>query len=476
MREKDIKRIFDIYNWDSEEVGKKGVDSEKVKAAVMEKIGISAAEGFYTDDAGDEAVKPVFVAAPNKKRSGAAVKIAAAGAAACIGVGVLCTGMFGKGGIHSDLPQNNADNNKNVPKETFFATDVSDGQNVHSGVPGVDKSMELVFLDGIHFMYDADASDPPYGFSAADREKNIPFLYEKDDRLYVAITKDGQEITEDITDKISSDDFYLFAYNNPDNTADQTHYVIIGGDVSTGNYGYVEIYKIKNSTNFWGWEANFSDSAPNFHAFYDSENSGKQWIANGVKEIAENYGVAADVIGGGIGYYDINVDFNRKDVDFSDENKEHITMQLTLLDGSRADVSVNDGESEVAFHPIEDSKLIYKENGRLFFEYGAGGKEDITDKISSDDFYLYIYENPDNTVNRTHYVIIGGDVNGDNYGYCEVFQTSTDFWSWSGEPSNVNITIDEWEKQQWMINAAKALSEEYGVVFGIGCNTGHDDK
>lgn len=317
MREKDIKKIFDTCYGSGEKTGKANVDSERVKTAVMEKIGMSAAERFYADDEGEEVVKPVFVAAPNKKRSGAAVKIAAVGAAACIGVGVLCTGMFGKGGIHSDLPQNNAENNKNVPEETVIATDVSDGQNVNSGVPGEDKSMELVFLDGVHFMYDVDASDPPYGFSATDSEKIIRFLYEKDDRLYVAITKDGQEITEDITDKISSDDFYLFAYNNPDNTADQTHYVIIGGDVSTGNYGYVEIYKIKNSTNFWGWEANFSGSASNFPAFYDSENSGKKWIANGVKEIAENYGVAADVIGGGIGYYDINVDFNRKDVDFS---------------------------------------------------------------------------------------------------------------------------------------------------------------
>lgn len=367
MREKDIKRIFDINNGDGEETVKKGVDSEKVKAAVMEKIGMSAAVGFYTDDAGDEAVKPVFVAVPKKKRSWEAVKIAAAGAAAFLGV-TMCAGMFGKGGIYSGSPQNNAENNKNVPEETVIATDVTDEQNVNSGVPGADKSMELVFLDGVHFIYDVDKI-VPYYFSETDAEKTIRFLYEKNGRLYVVMMKDGKETAEDITDKISSDDFYLYTYNNPDNTANQTHYVIIGGDVSNGDYGYVEIFKIKNSTNYWGSEANFSGSASDYPAFCDSENSGMKWIANGVKEIAERYGVAI----GSYGYCDFNVDFNRKDVDFSDENKENLTKQLTLLDGSRADVSVNGGESEFI-----KPEYPVNANGQTYYNDTAG--------ILSDDY------------------------------------------------------------------------------------------
>lgn len=81
MREKDMKKIFDIYGGNGKNGGKTGVDPEKVKAVIMEKISVSA-EGFYADGGEEKAVKPVFVTSPDKNKIGKTIKIAAAGAAA----------------------------------------------------------------------------------------------------------------------------------------------------------------------------------------------------------------------------------------------------------------------------------------------------------------------------------------------------------------------------------------------------------
>lgn len=459
MRKKDIKRIFDICNRGNKDGNKMDVNSENVKAAVMEKIGMSAAEGFYTVDEGEEAVEPVFVTAPKKNKGVTAIKIAAVGAAACLGVGILCVGMFGKSGILSALPQSNAENNKNVPTETTEFTTVSDGQNVDTEIAGEDIRMQLVLLDGIHFTYEpVDNYKENYVFDRngiITPNKRIRFLYEENGRLYIVKTKDGKKTTEDITDKISLDDFYLYAYNNPDNIVNQTHYVIIGGDVSTGDYGYMEIFKVKNSVNGWGWDGNFSKISPDFHSHNDLYDSGIKWIDDGIRELAENYGVAADMIGSGVGNCEDNVDFNT-------------TMQITLLDGSRAKMNYKD--DSITFDKTADTTRLYEENGRLYFVNATGDKEDITDKISENDFYLYIYENPENAVNSLHYIVVGGDVSSGNYGYCEVFQVDTDSWCWSCKYSK-DITYQRWETLQWFNNAIKALEEKYDVLFGVGCYT-----
>lgn len=478
MREKDIKKIFDTYCGSSEKAGKAEVSSERVKASVMEKIGMSAAESFYTDSQEEEPVKPVFVTVTKKKRNGAAIKIAAwAGAAACLGAVVLSMGLFGVNGLKTLLLQNSAD--KNVPAETAAATQISDGQNIGWGIPGEGESMELVFLDGVRLMYD-DASYPPYGFSAADRKKIIPFLYEKDDRLYFVTTKRGQEVKEDITDKISSDDFYLFTYNNPDNIANPTHFVIIGGDVSSGEYGYIEIYRISNSTELWGWEANFSKGTFDFHeAISDPEKSGKKWIYKGVKEAAEKYGRSADVISRGIGYYERYVDFKYKDFYQYGEIKNLNLLpclQLTFLNGRRVVMvpgDSNNGPISNGLYYYEDannlSPVLYEENGRVYFTVNNDGKEineDITDKINPDDCYIYTYNNTDNTVNQTHYVIVCGDLSKHEYGYWEVYQIHKaedkwdyDEWDWYGQ----YFGNGKYTEKEWFINAKKVMKKEYGI-------------
>lgn len=451
MRKKDIKRIFDIFSGGNKNGNKMNVNSEDVKAAVMEKIGMSAAEGFYTACEAEEAVDPVFVTAPKKNKGITAIKIASVGAAACLGVGILCVGMFGKGGILSALPQSNAEDNKNVPTETAEFTTVSDGQNVDTEIAGEDIRMQLVFLDGIHFTYEPIEEDYVFDRNGMiTPNKRVRFLYEENGRLYLVKTNNGKKTTEDITDKISFNDFYLYTYNNPANTVNPTHYVLIGGDVSTGDYGYMEIFKLKNSVNYWGWDGNFSKLIPDFNS---PDYSGMKWIVNGIKELAENYGVAADMIGTGIGRCTNDVYFNT-------------TMQITLLDGSRAKMNYKD--DGITFDKIADTTRLCEENGRLYFVNATDDKEDITDKISENDFYLYIYENPENAVNRLHYIVVGGDVSKGDYGYCEVFQIDTDLWCWSCK-YNKDIDFQKWETLQWFNNAIKTLEEKYDVFFRVVC-------
>lgn len=453
MREKDIKKLFDICAESSETDN----NSEEIKNAVMKKIGISNAEGFYTAYEEEEAVKPVFVTAPPKNKVGTAIKIAAVGtaAAACFGVTALCTGMFGEGSIMSALSKTNEENN--IPTESAELTDVSEGQNADTEITVKDERLQLVFLDGIHFTYEPyepTEEEANYVFDSKGMimPQHIRFLYEENGRLYLVKTNNGEKRTEDITDKISSEDFYLYTYNNPANTVNPTHYVLIGGDVSTGNYGYMEIFKFKNSVNYWGWDGNFNKLIPDFNS---PDYSGMKWIVNGIKELAENYGVAADMIGTGIGSCTNNVYFNA-------------TMQITLLDGSRAEMNYKD--DSITFDKTNDTAILCEENGRLYFVNTAGDKEDITDKISENDFYLYIYENPENAVNRLHYIVVGGDVSSGNYGYCEVFQVDTDSWCWSCK-YNKDITYQRWETLQWFNNAIKALEEKYDILFGVGCYT-----
>ena len=473
MRKKDIKKIFYTCAKSSEI----NINSEEIKSAVMEKIGMSNKEKFYTTHEEEEAVEPTFVTAPKKSKSITAIKIAAVGAAAaaCFGVTALCMGMFGEGGILSALPHSNAENNKNVPTETATVTDVPGGQNVNSEIPGEDNGMQFVFLDGVCFMYNPSDKNP-YQFSGTDMEKTIPFLYEKNGRLYIVMTKDGEERTEDITDKITSDDFYLYTYNNPADSVNPTHYVIIGGDVSAGDYGYMEIFKIKNNVNYWGWEGNFSKISPDLHSLNDLDNSGKKWIANGIRELTENYDVAADMIGNGIGSCSDNVDFKYRD----DFKYGHEIMQFTLLDGCQ--YNLNYYNPGVCFDESDVTPLLYEENGRVYFIANEDGKdiyEDITDKINPDDFYLHIYNNPNNPVNQTHYVIVCGDMSEGNYGYWEVFQIYNDKdplqnqWCWVGQQSKSNYS-----EMQWYINAQNMLKNEYGVnTVSVGsCKTNADFK
>lgn len=461
MREKDIKKIFDTYCGSSEKAGKAEVSSERVKASVMEKIGMSAAEGFYTDSQGEEAVKPVFVTAPGKKRNSAAIKIAAwAGAAACLGAVVLSMGLFGGNGLNSILQQNSNDNNTPAVSNT-----TTSGQYINMELFGEDKNLSLYLMDGMIFSYNVDEKFV-YDHSEVDLDGVVPFLYEKDGRLYFEPTNNGEAKAEDITSKISRTDFYLYTYDNSYNLVDPTHYLLIGGDVREGKYGYMEIFKVKNSKNTWVFAGGFSYEYVSGTNFCDPVDPDAQWLINGIKWLNEIYNVSVDATDSNVGCWRQNVSFKYKDdyqYGHTDPDKLQ-SLQLTLLDGNLIEIYYTDSTTDSISHSCTRD-LLYKENDRLMFDSGRGDKEDITDKISSDGFYLYIYENPENPFNKTHYIIAGGDLSKDFYGYWEVYQGNADSWHRTGTFNNGSAGDADIERQQWIYNAAKFLKEEYGAEF-----------
>ncbi|MDE7280827.1 MAG: hypothetical protein K2N36_03690, partial [Ruminiclostridium sp.] len=392
IREKDIKKIFDACYGSGKKAEKAEVDPERVKASVMEKTGLRAAEGFYTDK-GEEPVKPVYAVTPEKKKSCAALRIAAwAGAAACIGAVVLTIGLFGGNGLNAFLPQNN--DNSNSPDETFAVTEISGMHNTGSDNSGTRKSMELVFLNGVHFMYDTN-NYPPYGYSARHEEEKTRFLYEKDGRLYVMLEVYGYKRTEDITDLIDSGNFYFFSYSNPDNTAYQTHYVIIGGNVGKGDYGYVEFYKVDND--LWGLEVEFSSN--NFD--YRPTSYAPRWFTDGAAAAAEKIGVSVEALTESIGGMERGVDFKYKEGQRYEYVKSNAIpyYRIKLLNNGEVEFIPNGilsgGVSQGVFY-YEDvdtcTPLLYKEKDRIFFTANINGeviKEDVTDKLTPDDCYIY---------------------------------------------------------------------------------------
>ena len=470
MREKDIKKIFDNCYGSSEKAGKAEVSSERVKAAVMEKIGMSAAESFYTDSQEEELIKPVFAVVPKKKSSSAALKIAAwVGAAACLGAVVLSMGLFGENGLKTLLQQNGGDNN-NAPA----VSNTTSGQHINMELFGEDKNLSLLLMDGMYFIYTVD-EEFSYDHSKIDQYDVVPFLYEKDGRLYFDPTDDGKVAAEDITGKINKTDFYLYTYDNPHNPVDPTHYLLMGGDVSEGKYGYMEIFKVKNTTNTWGFVGGFSYEYVTGPKFCDPVDPDAQWLAKGIKWLNEFYNVSADVTDSNVGCCRKNVNFKYKDdYNYGDINPDLLPYsQLTLLDGSLEMWYNNFTDGSVFFGTNGTKELLYKENGRLIFDSGIGYKEDITDKIDSDSFYLYTYENPENPFNTTHYIIVGGDLSKNFCGYLEVYQTDEELW---GERGSFHLGDEDDEAVhdlQWVHCAEEFLAEECGVKL-VGVNTIND--
>ncbi len=498
MREKDIKKIFDTYCGSGEKSGKAEVSSERVKASVMEKIGMSAAESFYTDSQEKEPIKPVFAAVPKKKRNGAALKIAAwIGAAACIGAVVMSMGLFGGNGL-SFILQNNT-----MPTASDTA---ASGQYVNMELFIKDKNMSLFLMDGMHFTYtvgnENDNEAFRYDHSKIEQYNVVPFLYLKDGILYFDPTDDNKVHPEDITGKINKNDFYLYTYSNSDNPVDSTHYLLMGGDVREGKFGYMEIFKVKNSTNTWGFVSGFSYEYVSGDRFCDPTGPDVQWLAKGIKWLNEAYDISVDASDSNVGCCRRKVDFEYKPgYNYGEDNPYMMPdtepvkpiLEITLLNKGQVKLMPNHSISGIipsaaitnGLQYFEDSAtltpLIYKEDDRVYFTATVDSeeiKEDVTDKLTTDDCFIYSYNNPDNTVNQTHYVVICGDLSKKEYGCWEVFQIHKaenewdyDNWQWYGQYSG-NGKLDE---KEWFINASKVLEKECGVdsTLSSGCCTNY---
>lgn len=477
MKDNDIKMYFENAVEANEDTG---IEPEKIKNRVMAELGKNAVANLTNPQNGEE-VTPVFVKAPAKKFPKAKV-ITAAATAACLGVVSVSTGFFGlAGGASSPY---SADTEETAAADTEETTEANAETLSHPYGPELEKLyeeaaanpiMSFNLLDGTPFkLIELYFAEPPAPYSEYDVSTYI--LSEENGRLYfvknageIDLFHKEKAIKEDITDKISRDNFYLYTYENPGNIMEQTHYVLIGGDLANNDYGYVELFKTYSENNSWEIHGNFSKEAPEYPPLYpDSGTSGKpQWLVNGVRMIEEQYG-EKEIMRQGSGSSHQNVDFknvwaaNGEDKDplqYEDGEEEAPILlksdNFTLLDG--AEVVYDYDEDKFTFHSdINETKwLVMGDNGRVYF-YGNGGKEeDITDIISTGKPYITSYKNGKSGV--THYIAVGGDPSIGDYGYAEFFEWSKGNWYYW----HINTpAAEEYASKapQWLDKAMEKLS------------------
>lgn len=98
-------------------------------------------------------------------------------------------------------------------------------------------------------------------------------------------------------------------------------------------------------------------------------------------------------------------------------NTYPVDYEVYLLDGTLVQRNTETGYMYFG-QSIYSCSPIVKENGRLYFT-GGGTKQDITDCISADDYFVAYYVN--SATGLTHYFIVGGDLQEKYYGYIELF-------------------------------------------------------
>ncbi len=458
MKEKDIKKLFDKASYTEGY----GINSEKIKEDVFKKLNKVPEHGDAYMEEG-ESVEPIFVT-PKSRKFPAAKVITAAATAACLGVVSVSTGFFGS--VKSEQSP------LSVGSDLTQAVDVSNQAQSQEG-PLI---MRLNLLDGNGFNLSAGPSGVQCTFVTT---RNSYILSEENGRLYfvqnageIGLDHKEKAVKEDITDKISKDNFYLYTYQNPANTVEPTHYVFIGGDVAGGDYGYAEVFKVSSEEDSWACYACYSGNHPELPSlFWDSSASlnKAQWLVNGVKMLEEQH-----VMREGTGSW-------REGKDFRYVWSTDCQYKLTLLDGSFIGYSQQEEDPHIVFDPNTSNYLLSEENGRLYFVKNAGeidldhkgeaAKEDITDRISSDDYYIFSYSNPDNKEYGTHYVIAGGSIENNDYGYIELFKDggawhSLYYYTQNGPASPTNFysaqEIENLKGARWLINAIKDLEDNCG--------------
>lgn len=466
MKDNDIKMYFENAVEANEDTG---IEPEKIKNRVMAKLGKTAVENLTNTQRGEE-VTPVFVKAPARKFPKAKV-ITAAATAACLGVVSVSTGFFGLAGGaatpgSAEIEETTADSD--YPCETAFELPNFDG---------VEPIMSFKLLDGSDFKQIPDNRAAAIGpAEALDDNISTYILSEENGRLYfvknageIDLFHKEKAVKEDITDKISSDNFYLYTYENPDNTVQQTHYVVIGGSLADNDYGYAELFKTDTERNQWVSCGHYSNEAPEQPPLYpDSGTSGKpQWLINGVKAIEEQYG-EKEIMRNGTGSLQHHIDFknvwatNGEDKDplqYEDGGEEAPILlksdKFTLLDGTKITIENNSIISDTDMR--EAIWLLLGDNGRVYFYGNGGNEEDITDIISTGEPYITSYKNAKS--GATHYIAAGGNPAAGSYGYAEMFKVREGEWHYQLVQTPTPDPMNK-EKPDWLQKAFKELTKD----------------
>lgn len=282
MKDNDIKKMFENAVESDTDIN---ISTAKIQNTVMERLG-KQAKGNLKLSVSEETVEPVFVTPPAKSFRKAPAFIAAA--AACLGFTAVSTGFFGlsstsstlTGGTSNTLEQTESSVSETkeeyiyvkIPErsetsetaehtETAAATEAA--ENVETAVPVQSETAEIedknpeetpaigyentteewigkayplnnntfTLLDGTNITVEGDKVS-----GTQDRIKMNLLLTEKDGRLYYGNGKDKK----DITDLISTEVPYIDSYKNQESGL--THYIVVGGDVASGKYGYAEVF------------------------------------------------------------------------------------------------------------------------------------------------------------------------------------------------------------------------------------------
>ena len=273
MKDNDIKKMFDNA---IESDADTDINTKKIQKTVMERLGKQEGNNLKLSESG-ETVEPVFVTAPAKNSRKAPAFIAAA-AAACLGFTAVSTGFFGlngtsstlTGGTSNTLEQTDSSESETIEayiaektpdeSETAEATEAADNIQTASvqsedadiedknpeETPAVGyentteewigeayplKNNSLTLLDGTKIVVEEDRVS-----GSGDSNTDNYLLSENNGRVYYW---NGEE-KKDITDLISTDAPYIDSYENEESGL--THYIIIGGDVASGKYGYSELF------------------------------------------------------------------------------------------------------------------------------------------------------------------------------------------------------------------------------------------
>lgn len=122
----------------------------------------------------------------------------------------------------------------------------------------------------------------------ANRIKFYHLLVKEDDRL---IMYPENLPWEDITDKISKRQCYVVGGDHRDGIV---QYIITGGDVSTGDYGYAIVFRPVDS-NTWGIIAYAANSVPipgltEYYCTPDEVDMEATWLANGLEQLMTVWG------------------------------------------------------------------------------------------------------------------------------------------------------------------------------------------
>lgn len=463
MKDNDIKMYFENAVEANEDTG---IEPEKIKNRVMAELGKTAVANLTNPQNGEE-VTPVFVKAPARKFPKAKV-ITAAATAACLGVVSVSTGFFGLVGA-GESPLSNPG--------------TSQGETVLKEETAEDAYAEyLKRKEATTWTYNLDQtySEPGYGNLV-----NLSYLLSAEEgRVYFIKRADQPNALldapkEDITDLISYDDYYIYPYENP--YTKSTHYIIAGGSVPDNDYGYADFYKTDDGWTWFGYCS--GDCFPLIDSITDvtsEECARMNWLLNGMKEVEK---ITGETI---FGYISENSPignfFNNGwggGEDFKDVSaKLEMPFGVRLLDGTTYTPSIQGSLTGTEEGMQPPTYLLSEEEGKLYFVKNAGDidldrkeeaiKEDVTDKISSDNCYIYAYNNYYNKEYHKHYIIIGGDIQNNNYGYAEVFKL-TDEWTVSTILSKYGNMVDfpdyvssDTSELKWLNSGINKLENEYG--------------